>query len=384
MKFGLRLAVAAISAICIVFIMSMTKETGTRQLRQLLGRVSRHAISNNSIFLSHNHMNSHVVRVNSDDVIHLAFVVCGKDRVEESLVMVKSAVLFTRAPLSLHVITDPELIATFNTELEKWKSDSGRFQYNVSKVSFPADRGSQWRSLFKLCAAQRLFLPEMLAEVDAILYVDTDTLFLRPIDDLWNFFNLMNSSQMAALTQEQEDAGIGWYNRFARHPYYGKLGVNSGVMLMNLTQMRQFGWTRKITQYYFKYRHNITWGDQDLINILFSFYPEKLYVYPCEWNFRSDHCVYRMVCQSAQDRGASVVHGVRSAFHLEKHMVFKTVYQAMLQYKFGDDLERSLLDPIERNLSRLANTNCGKVRHVFTQRLNETIRQSRASKYPGS
>ncbi|XP_014667435.1 PREDICTED: glucoside xylosyltransferase 1-like isoform X2 [Priapulus caudatus] len=341
MKFGLRLAVAAISAICVVFIMSMTKETGTRQLRQLLGRVSRHAISNNSIFLSHNHMNSRVVRVNSDDVIHLAFVVCGKDRVEESLVMVKSAVLFTRAPLSLHVITDPELIATFNTE-------------------------------------------EMLAEVDAILYVDTDTLFLRPIDDLWNFFNLMNSSQMAALTQEQEDAGIGWYNRFARHPYYGKLGVNSGVMLMNLTQMRQFGWTRKITQYYFKYRHNITWGDQDLINILFSFYPEKLYVYPCEWNFRSDHCVYRMVCQSAQDRGASVVHGVRSAFHLEKHMVFKTVYQAMLQYKFGDDLERSLLDPIERNLSRLANTNCGKVRHVFTQRLNETIRQSRASKYPGS
>lgn len=34
----------------------------------------------------------------------------------------------------------------------------------------------------------------------------------------------MNSSQMAAVAPEHEDPNVGWYNRFARHPYYGKLG----------------------------------------------------------------------------------------------------------------------------------------------------------------
>jgi hypothetical protein len=34
----------------------------------------------------------------------------------------------------------------------------------------------------------------------------------------------MNASQMAALTLEHEDPNTGWYNRFAKHPYYGYLG----------------------------------------------------------------------------------------------------------------------------------------------------------------
>lgn len=38
----------------------------------------------------------------------------------------------------------------------------------------------------------------------------------------------MNSSQIAALAPEHEDPNVGWYNRFARHPYYGKLGMDKG------------------------------------------------------------------------------------------------------------------------------------------------------------
>lgn len=43
---------------------------------------------------------------------------------------------------------------------------------------------------------------------------------------------------MAAMAPEHEEPRIAWYNRFARHPYYGKTGVNSGVMLMNMTRIR--------------------------------------------------------------------------------------------------------------------------------------------------
>ena len=64
----------------------------------------------------------------------------------------------------------------------------------------------------------------VLHDVDSLLYVDTDTLFLGPLEDIWRHFDLMNASQMAALTLEHEDPNTGWYNRFAKHPYYGHLG----------------------------------------------------------------------------------------------------------------------------------------------------------------
>jgi len=78
----------------------------------------------------------------------------------------------------------------------------------------------------------------ILKDVDSLLYVDTDVLFLRPIDDIWHILKEFNSTQLAAMAPEHEIPKIGWYSRFARHPYYGTTGVNSGVMLMNLTRIR--------------------------------------------------------------------------------------------------------------------------------------------------
>ena len=57
-------------------------------------------------------------------------------------------------------------------------------------------------------------------------------------------------------------------------------GVNSGVMLMNLTRMREAKWIEHIIPYYKEYKLKITWGDQDLINIFFHYFPGLcFYVY---------------------------------------------------------------------------------------------------------
>ena len=82
-----------------------------------------------------------------------------------------------------------------------------------------------------LCIYSFIFLQNLLTDTDSLLYVDTDILFMRPLDDIWGFFKKMNSSQMAALAPEHEDEATGWYNRFARHPYYGKLGRNRVLIL---------------------------------------------------------------------------------------------------------------------------------------------------------
>lgn len=44
-------------------------------------------------------------------------------------------------------------------------------------------------------------------------------------------------------------------------------------MLMNLTRMRAFSWTSYVVPIYKEYKLKITWGDQDIINIIFHFHP---------------------------------------------------------------------------------------------------------------
>ena len=62
-----------------------------------------------------------------------------------------------------------------------------------------------------------------------------------------------------------------------------------------------------------------------------ALFSEKLYVFPCEWNLRPDHCMYGMTCDSAEENGASIIHGNREVFHNEKQPVFKAVYDAFVQ-----------------------------------------------------
>lgn len=106
--------------------------------------------------------------------------------------------------------------------------------------------------------------------------MDTDILFTRPPEDLWDFFHKFNASQLAALVPESEDAPIGWYNKFALHPYYGQLGINSGVMLMNLTRMRKVNWGDIVLKMYRTYKSGILLGDQDILNIVFYFHPGNM------------------------------------------------------------------------------------------------------------
>ena len=64
----------------------------------------------------------------------------------------------------------------------------------------------------------------LLYDVDSLIYVDTDILFLTSLRKLWRLFGDFNDSQSVALVPESEDAPTGWYNRFARHPYVYPLG----------------------------------------------------------------------------------------------------------------------------------------------------------------
>ncbi|KAF3705051.1 Glucoside xylosyltransferase 1 [Channa argus] len=290
-----------------------------------------------------------------DSPMHLAVVACG-ERLEETLTMIKSAVLFSIKHLYLHIFAEDQLHAGFMEALESWPAFvRSRFNYRVYSISFPSENAAEWKKLFKPCASQRLFLPLILKDVDSIVYVDSDILFLQPVDHLWAFLSRFNSSQLAAMAPEHEEPRIAWYNRFARHPFYGRTGVNSGVMLMNMTRMRDMffkndmtsvglHWEELLMPLLQKYKLNITWGDQDLLNIIFHHNPESLLEFPCQWNYRPDHCIYGSNCASAEENGIYILHGNRGVYHDHKQPAFRAIYEAIQKVAKKKDQEAMLLE----------------------------------------
>ncbi|KAM6474643.1 glucoside xylosyltransferase 2 [Liasis olivaceus] len=318
--------------------------------------------------------------------MHLAVVACG-DRLLETLNMLKSAVLFSNKKLKFHIFAEDSLKPEFERKLEEWPPYfSKKFEYNVYPISFSVGNAQEWRKLFKPCAAQRLFLPMILKDVDSLLYVDTDVLFLRPIDDIWGFLRTFNATQLAAMAPEHEIPKIGWYSRFARHPYYGSTGVNSGVMLMNLTRIRntQFKnnliptglrWEEMLYPLYQKYKNYITWGDQDLLNIIFYFNPECLYLFPCQWNYRPDHCMYGSNCKGAEEEGISILHGNRGVYHDDKQPTFKALYEVIRDFSFEDNLFQSIYYPLQTKFLNTVHTLCGRIPQVFLKQIERTMKK---------
>ncbi|XP_025776812.1 glucoside xylosyltransferase 2 [Puma concolor] len=319
--------------------------------------------------------------------IHLAVVACG-NRLEETLVMLKSAVLFSHRKIQFHIFTEDSLKPEFEKQLRQWPdSYTKKFEHRIYPITFSVGNPQEWKKLFKPCAAQRLFLPVILKDVDSLLYVDTDVLFLRPVDDIWKLLRQFNATQLAAMAPEHEIPKIGWYSRFARHPFYGSAGVNSGVMLMNLTRIRsaQFknsmiptglAWEDMLYPLYQKYKNAITWGDQDLLNIIFYFNPECLYVFPCQWNYRPDHCMYGSNCKEAEREGVSVLHGNRGVYHDEKQPTFKALYEAIRDFPFQDNLFQSMYYPLQLKFLETVHTLCGRIPQVFLKQIEKTMKRA--------
>ncbi|XP_077548344.1 glucoside xylosyltransferase 2-like [Haemaphysalis longicornis] len=300
-------------------------------------------------------------------IVKLVVVTC-EQSLNVTLVNLKSAVVFTSVALELLLFADDANMEPLRKAIASWPSSvRRRIRYSVRPLYYPGPNATEWRNLFKPCSSQRLFLPGALAEVDAVIYADSDVLFLSPIEDLWHFFDTMNDSQLAAMAPEGEDYSTNWYRKNAEHPFYQPLGLNSGVMLMNLTRMRAFPWERWMNRLLRKYTNVIPWGDQDILNILFSIHPEHLLVFPCSWNYRTDHCD-NDTFDTCSDRAPAVLHGNRNLFAEHVEPAFWEIHRAMEMYKFGENLEQRFVEPLRVNLTKASKTPCVK---VFLKQLSQ-------------
>ncbi|KAF2348038.1 Nucleotide-diphospho-sugar transferase, partial [Trinorchestia longiramus] len=55
-----------------------------------------------------------------------------------------------------------------------------------------------FKNLFRPCSTLRLFLPTLLPDENAVIYMDSDVILLRPLEEFWGFFAEMGDKQAAA------------------------------------------------------------------------------------------------------------------------------------------------------------------------------------------
>ncbi|KAK4297399.1 hypothetical protein Pmani_030177 [Petrolisthes manimaculis] len=264
-------------------------------------------------------------------------------QLRQAAVLFKSAVALSTSIIRFVVVSDTEkLYHEVVGTTAKWPAryqDQIRFQWR--KVWYPPDH-QDMRTMFRLCATERLFLPDMFPEIDAAIYVDTDLVFLESPDHLWDMFDKFDQVQLAAMAPCLYHYGT----KLAKVPYYGKTGLNAGVMHMNLTRMKHFpegGWIQANMKVFNNYKKLINLADQDILNILFHKYPKLLYDVGCEWNFRKFQCMPENSCPAVVTKGVSILHGNALSFFSDQELKLKAVFDAWEEYELGSPLSQLLV-----------------------------------------
>lgn len=65
------------------------------------------------------------------------------------------------------------------------------------------------------------------------------------------------------------------------------------------------------------------------------FIVESLFVFPCQWNYRPDHCIYGSNCREAEEEGVFILHGNRGVYHDDKQPAFRAMYEALRNVRFA-------------------------------------------------
>lgn len=170
---------------------------------------------------------------------HVVWVVCGLLYLDKLKASIKSALLFNNGDAIFFIFASSEIRSEVAAMLKaipacRWR----RVRYHVLLAEYPdEEKFRDWVWMFRRCASFRLLLPELLSNVDAVLYLDTDTLLMTSVQQLWrDAFGRFNDSHLAAFGEHDVTPKQGFYHLgaadgFVTFPYFKPNGIN---LLVNI------------------------------------------------------------------------------------------------------------------------------------------------------
>ncbi|MDO4628486.1 MAG: glycosyltransferase family 8 protein [Planctomycetia bacterium] len=135
-------------------------------------------------------------------------------------------------------------------------------------------------SHFSINTYLRLLLPEMLPNVDRLIYMDCDMIVTSSLAELWTTDlqgrSLGVVSEFLEYTQDEN------YQRYKRDLNY-EVTFNAGMLLMDMTRLHESQKFRTALQWTIENAERIACADQDALNTVFA--DDCLYL-PFRWNIQ--------------------------------------------------------------------------------------------------
>lgn len=178
--------------------------------------------------------------------------------------------------ITVHFMHSPGMDASARDVLSNWISAQGA---KANFIAIPDDAVSDLPRIPSIPQIMwyRVLLPQLLPQLDRILYLDSDIIAMSSLRPLWE--TSLEGQWLAAVDNVMEP-----YVR--NHPV--ELGLasendyfNSGVLLFNLQQMRVDGCTARILEFARNPGRKLSWPDQDALNIVLA--KRRVHLHP-RWN----------------------------------------------------------------------------------------------------
>ena len=211
---------------------------------------------------------------------------CGGDAgyLEHTAAML-SSVLEHRDGLEVrvHYLHDPRLDPAKARTLADWLRDRGAeprlLAVDADRLEgLPERRGHLTPAMW-----YRVFLPDLLPDLDRVLYLDPDLLAVGSLAPLWAVD--IGDAPVAAVTNVFDPWNAGYAEAVGLSaPYF-----NSGVLIVNLARMRADGARARILEYAREHADRMPWGDQDPLNAVLG--AERVELHP-RWNCMNSFHVY--------------------------------------------------------------------------------------------
>ncbi|XP_018021943.1 glucoside xylosyltransferase 2 isoform X1 [Hyalella azteca] len=248
-------------------------------------------------------------------------------QIRQAKVLIKSAVALNSATIRFILLgNDDTVLPAIEEYVSHWPDlFRNRLQLSYRPVIMP----EKWHLMdfYEKCVTEKLFLHWVLSDFDSVVYLDTDHVFMRPPDHLVEHFKNFDDTQVLGVAPVD-----GYYlQHSARIPYYGRQGLSSALLLANLTRWRDlpFDWLPMVTSVAKVFKEGII-GDQDILNLVFSEFPDYIYDLSCDWSGSIEQCLtVNWNCSSIEQTGFSLVHGARSRFFAEDLWNNRTISQEL-------------------------------------------------------
>lgn len=173
----------------------------------------------------------------------------------------------------IHIITK-ELSKDIKTY---FKNLSSKYNQRIEIITISEKHFSNLKisNRFRESIYYRFLIPDLIGS-EKVLYLDSDTIIINSLKDLWEI-DLRNFACGAIEDQASDDIRI--HNRIETDtPYF-----NSGVLLINTAYWKQNSISQKLTDFIYKNPEKCVYPDQDALNIILK---NKIKYLPYRYNFQ--------------------------------------------------------------------------------------------------